>query len=185
MNYLVIFPFLGIQGYKDTASWYYDKVNTENGKTPCLIAWIHSHVGGVKCNFSSVDLHTHHSYNKIHDGILGLVLEIHENGELITHDFFVLSRIGKKNLEQCSRQKECNSRLQHESCNNPRFYQSANDCIILNDDFALEIKNFMPSTIEFHDKKGVIHVDGNDETDDSADDAADDGDGEAVTVSCP
>ena len=38
--------------------------------------WIHSHVQSVKCNFSSVDVHTQFSYSKIYPNILGLVLEI-------------------------------------------------------------------------------------------------------------
>ena len=57
-------------------------------------------INNVVSTHLTIDFHKNlNRYSKIHNGILGLVLEIHENGELITHDFFVLSRLGKKNLE--------------------------------------------------------------------------------------
>ena len=99
----------------------------------------------MECNFSSVDVHTQFAYNIIHSGILGLVLEIQDDGNLVTYDFFELSREGKKSVEQCSRKKDCNPGIQHSSCSNPNFYQSASKNVILHDDFSLVIKNFMSS----------------------------------------
>ena len=104
-----------------------------------LLAWIHSHVQSVPCNFSSVDVHTQHTYSKIHDGILGLVVELKENGQLGQYDFFEMSRQGAKLVEQCSRKKNCDTREQHQSCNNPRIYKSALEKVMIHDDSLLEV----------------------------------------------
>ena len=60
-----------------------------------------------------MDLHTQLSLSKIHDGILGLVLEIQENGQLGQYDFFELSRSGRKHVENWSKKVDCKSRVQH------------------------------------------------------------------------
>ena len=118
------------------------------------MAWIHSHVGSVACNFSSVDLHTQLSYSKIYDDILGLVVEIQENGQLGQHDFFEMSRQGKRLVEKCSKKKDCDSRKQHQSCNNPGFYQSAKNKVIFSEELSLDVKNFM-STIERYEEPDI------------------------------
>ena len=92
-----------------------------------LLAWIHSHVQSVPCNFSSVDVHTQHSFAKIHDGILGLVVELNENGQIGQYDFYEMSLQGEELVETCSKKKNCNTREQHQSCNNHSIYQSALD----------------------------------------------------------
>ena len=135
--------FLGIHG-EDTLTWAFRNFLTVRNKQPYLLAWIHSHVGGVPCNFSSVDLHTQHSYSKIHEGILGMVLEINNSSQLVSHDFFELSNGGKLFVEQCSRRPNCNSRSQHETCNNASFYQSATNKVIFCSEFSLTVQNFMP-----------------------------------------
>ena len=112
------------------------------------MAWIHSHVRVVKCNFSSVDVHTQHSYDKFHKGVLGLVLEIQENGLLSNHDFFELTKNGRKIVEACSRTPGCNSKLQHESCHNTTFYQSATTKVMFCNDLSLDVKNFLSIQIE-------------------------------------
>ena len=120
----------------------------KNNQRPVLLAWIHSHVQSVPCNFSSVDVHTQHILSKIHDEILGLVVELKDNGELGHYDFFELSRQGARVVENCSRKKNCNTREQHQSCNNPRIYKSAIEKIMLHDDTLLEVRNFMGGAIE-------------------------------------
>ena len=130
--------------------------NDETGEEPCLIAWIHSHVGSVECNFSSVDLHTQFCHSKIYDGILGLVLEIQEDGQYGQYDFFELSRIGKRRVESCSKRADCNSRVQHQSCNNRTYYQSAKTKVILHNDFSLKIRNFMGTAMYLQSQKESI-----------------------------
>ena len=125
----------------------FESFKAETGEEPCLIAWIHSHVGSVECNFSSVDLHTQLSHSKIYDGILGLVLEILENGQLGRYDFFELSRSGKRHVQNCSRKVNCNSRVPHVSCDNSTYYQSAKTKVVLHKDSSLEVRNFMVTAL--------------------------------------
>ena len=115
------------------------------------MAWIHSHVRSVPCNFSSVDLHTQLSYSKIYDGILGLVVEIKENGKLGQHDFFEMSRQGKRLVEKCSKKKDCDSRKQHQSCNNPGFYQSAKNKVMFSEELSLDVRNFISTTEQYEE----------------------------------
>jgi hypothetical protein len=131
--------FLG----ENTLGIAFESFKDETGKEPCLIAWIHSHVGLVECNFSSVDLHTQLSYSTIYDGILGLVLKIQENGQLGQYDFFELSRSGTRHVGNCSKKVDCNSRVQHLSCSKKSFYQSALARVMLREDFSLKVSNFM------------------------------------------
>jgi hypothetical protein len=86
---------LGIED-KDSLTWAFDKFKMDRKEQPCLISWIHSHVGGSECYFSSIDNHTQHSYYKFHKGVLGLVVEIQQNGQKGVYDFFELSAFGKK-----------------------------------------------------------------------------------------
>ena len=117
-----------------------------------LLTWINSHVQSVPCNFSSVDVHTQHTFAKVHDDILGLVVEIRENGQLGQYDFFEMSRQGSRIVEACSRKKNCNTREQHQSCNNVRIYKSALDKIIFHDDTLLEVRDFRGGFLEFQNK---------------------------------
>ena len=119
------------------------------------MAWIHSHVRSVACNFSSVDLHTQLSYSKIYNDILGLVVEIKENGQLGQHDFFEMSRQGQRLVEKCSKRKDCNSRQQHESCKNPHFYQSAKSKVMLSEELSLHVRNFMSATPEPYEESVI------------------------------
>ena len=135
---------VGIEG-EDSLTWCFNYYQSERKKEPILMAWIHSHVRSVACNFSSVDLHTQLSYSKIYDDILGLVVEIKENGQLGQHDFFEMSRQGKRLVEKCSKKKDCDSRKQHQSCNNPGFYQSAKNKVLFSEELPLYVRNFIES----------------------------------------
>ena len=133
---------LGILG-QDSLTWAFDKFKVDRKEKPCLISWIHSHVGGSECCFSSIDNHTQHSYHKFHKGVLGLVVEIKQNGKKGVYDFFELSSLGKKEIEKCSRQKNCITTEQHESCMGREFYQSAMAKILFDDFYTIEVANFM------------------------------------------
>ena len=119
------------------------KLKLEGRKKPLLIAWIHSHVRGSECGFSSIDNHTQHSFSKLYKGVLGLVIEIKKNDQRGPHDFFELTHIGRKTIEWCSRQKNCISTEQHDSCNERHFYQSAHGKVIFDPSYSLKVRNFM------------------------------------------
>ena len=78
--YIFISFVLGIEG-QNSLMWAFDKFKVDRKEKPCLISWIHSHVGGSECFFSSIDNHTQYSYQKVHKGVLGLVVEIKPNGK--------------------------------------------------------------------------------------------------------
>ena len=124
-------------------------MTNENSRRPVLLAWIHSHVQSVSCNFSSVDVHTQHTFAKVYDGILGLVVELNENGQLGKYDFFEMTVHGERMVEKCSRKKNCNIMEQHQSCNNDHFYKSSFEKVILYDDSMLDVRNFMTQPIGF------------------------------------
>ena len=114
----------GING-EDTLPWSFKTLKLERRKKPLLIAWIHSHVRGSDCGFSSIDNHMQHTLSKVHNGVLGLVIEIKKNGQRGVYDFFEMTQIGKRSVELCSRQKTCITSEQHDSCNRREFYQTA------------------------------------------------------------
>ena len=140
--YIFISFVLGIEG-QNSLMWAFDKFQVDRKEKPCLISWIHSHVGGSECFFSSIDNHTQYSYQKVHKGVLGLVVEIKPNGKKGSYDFFELSSFGKKELEKCSRQKNCVTTQQHESCMGREFYQSAMTKVLFDDFYSIEVANFM------------------------------------------
>ena len=69
--------FLGIGG-KDTQIWITEnsQVLKSNGGT--YAAWIHSHVSGNTCFFSSIDLHTQFVFEQFSSDVLGCVVELGE-----------------------------------------------------------------------------------------------------------
>ena len=140
--YILLSFFLGIEG-QHSLTWAFDKFKVDRTEKPCLIAWIHSHVGGSECCFSSIDNHTQYSYQKVHKGVLGLVVEINRNGKKGAYDFFELSSFGKKEIGKCSRQKNCITTEQHESCMGREFYQSAMRKVLFDDFYSIEVANFM------------------------------------------
>ena len=54
-------------------NWVLDQLQK---KDFVLISWIHSHVGGVPCGFSSIDMHSQFLYERAYPGILGTVFQI-------------------------------------------------------------------------------------------------------------
>ena len=107
------------------------------------MSWIHSHVRGVECCFSSIDVHTQHTFAKIHEEVIGMVIQLNENEEIVHYDFYEMSRQGLRYVENCSRKKNCNTRQQHDSCYNTNLYKTASDKVMLHDDVGLKVQNFM------------------------------------------
>ena len=84
----------------------------------------------------------------MHKGVLGLVIEIQSNGVKGVYDFFELTRIGNQIIERCSRNPNCITTAQHESCVGKKIYQSAKDKVSLDDFYTLNVSNFMSKAIE-------------------------------------
>ena len=84
------FLFFGIEN-TDSIPWAFKTFKAERKKKPVLVSWIHSHVRGAECYFSSIDCHTQHTYEKVHNGVLGLVVEIMENCQKGVHHFFEMT----------------------------------------------------------------------------------------------
>lgn len=118
-------------------------IYSEERGRPYLMSWIHSHVGGAECFFSSVDVHTQHTLAKFHEAVIGMVIQLNENDEIAHHDFYEMSRQGLRHVENCSRKENCNTRQQHDSCYNTNLYKSARDKVMLHDDVGLRVQNFM------------------------------------------
>ena len=66
-----------------------------------VVAWVHSHVQGVRCFFTGTDVHTQFTWTKIYPDILGLVFELDGFGNMQSYDYFGLTRQGKRILEKC------------------------------------------------------------------------------------
>ena len=140
--YIFIFLLLGIEG-QDSLTWAFNKFEKDRKEKPCLISWIHSHVGGSECCFSSIDNHIQHTHQKYHKGVLGLVVEIKHNGKKGVYDFFELTSFGKKEIDKCNRRRNTVTTEQHESCMGREFYQSAKTKVLFDAFYSIEVANFM------------------------------------------
>ena len=88
-----------------------------------VVSWIHSHVRGAKCFFSSIDVHSQYSYELFHDVILGGVFEIDIHNNCPNFDFYRLTPEGKEIVGACSKNKNLPGTF-HETCQIPSFYRS-------------------------------------------------------------
>ena len=131
--------YLGIGG-EESMVWLYQK--SKFPKNTQLIAWIHSHVRGALCGFSSIDVHTQYGYSRLFEGTIGVVVEINDEGVCQDFDYFVLSKHGHEKVGQCGRSRNCSS-IQHELCSDRDFFQSIKNDVILASELKLESVNFM------------------------------------------
>ena len=127
-------------------------IYSEERGRPYLMSWIHSHVGGAECFFSSVDVHTQHTLAKFHEAVIGMVIQLNENDKIVHHDFYEMSRQGLRHVENCSKKRNCNSRQQHDSCYNTNLYKTASHKVMLHDDVGLKVQNFMLPNIELQNE---------------------------------
>ena len=77
------------------------------------MAWVHSHVDGNKCFFSSLDCHTQRTIQCQIPDALGIVLEIDKEKNLIQSDYYQLTPFGMKHVERC---RDTSQQL-HSRCN--------------------------------------------------------------------
>ena len=118
--------FLGIPSNndidKDTCAWISlnSPMSKKYGSKISIAAWIHSHVQGVECCFSSVDVHTQFTLSKTFNDILGLVFELDKDGDPKKHDFYGLTRRGFTKVNEC-RKPGLNF---HDECTEKSYYTS-------------------------------------------------------------
>ena len=131
---------LGIGDHHDSISWLHQSEEfSTKGKT--LVLWIHTHVRGSLCGFSSVDVHTQYAYRLMSSNILGLVIELNNSGECGEFDFFELTNDGNGIVRNCGRTKNISS-IQHESCARKELYKSAKDRITISDNISTKVQDF-------------------------------------------
>ena len=87
-----------------------------------VIAWIHSHVKGAPCGFSTIHVHTQYEHMLNYPNIVGIVVEIARSG-VVKADAFSLTEIGFEAVAHCSRTSNLSS-VQHGSCSSFDFFKS-------------------------------------------------------------
>ena len=112
-----------------------------------LALWIHTHVRGSSCGFSSVDVHTQYAYRLISPTILGLVVELEENGQCGDYDFFELTSYGNESVRACGTTFNLSS-VQHESCAGKDLFKSAMHRITFSDGISTNLKDFRQKTLK-------------------------------------
>ena len=116
--------------FHDTGAWivWSSQIAEKHGENVAVVSWVHSHVRGIACSFSSIDMHAQYAYNKHFPGILGLVFQIGLNGDLQKFDFYSLTGIGTAAVGRCSRSRNLSRHL-HEECKSDSFYQSQKNLV--------------------------------------------------------
>ena len=114
---------------------------SKNDMKPELMLWIHTHVRGSYCGFSSIDCHTQFAYKTISSEVLGLVAELDSEGLCKDYDFLELTDLGQNSVKKCGRSSNL-SHIQHESCSEPGYFQSAKDKVIFSDELTLKVHDY-------------------------------------------
>ncbi|XP_076799470.1 uncharacterized protein LOC143444200 [Clavelina lepadiformis] len=114
----------------ETSVWIAEQSQTakiHRSKTT-VILWIHSHVQGSTCGYTSIDVHTQFRYSRVmYPGIIGQVIEIKEDGTYVS-DYFTLSDVGDDVVAERSRINNL-SNVCHDLCTNRRVYVSCQEII--------------------------------------------------------
>ena len=97
-----------------------------NEKQVRVISWIHSHVKGMDCSFSSIDIHTQCSLQDYYPGSFGTVVEIKKDSSIGKFDAFVVTELGGATVWDCNERNRAKSlaRVQHQKCSSSAFYKS-------------------------------------------------------------
>ena len=106
----------------DTCAWISmnSPMKRKYGSKLSIAAWVHSHVEGVECCFSSVDLHTQFTWSQVFPDILGLVFEIDQDGLPAEYDFYGLTTQGVTKLRECRKPGSDG----HVECDKKSYYTS-------------------------------------------------------------
>ena len=98
-----------------------------------IIAWVHSKFEGNE--ITSFDLHNQMTWSSMFPDILGLVIQLNEDGTKIgTFDFYALTMKGKRILSKCEKPKN----QLHDECSNKALYKSCMDYVRFSDS-SLEV----------------------------------------------
>ena len=133
---------IGILG-QDTQMWIAEHSESfTSQRNPSIVAWIHTHVNGNECFFSSIDVHTQFAYEKIFPDVLGCVVELHKY-KVANVEFYQLTEQGD------SKVAKCREKGHHESCSNPAYYQSSK--------LEVDLSGPVPNTLNVFDARtGVL-----------------------------
>ena len=105
-----------------------------------IIGWVHSHVRGVKCFFSSLDVHNQYLSQRLDSNHLGLVVQIHPDGSLVDHDYYRLTSLGMTTVTNCLNGSFEDNSKQHPSCGGDNLYMSQKHLVDPLADLPLEVK---------------------------------------------
>jgi hypothetical protein len=97
------------------------KTARENPDSTVIVSWIHTHVQGAKCGYSSIDVHTQYGFSLFFPDFFGIVVELQSNGSIV-QEAFTLSSIGVENVKKCSQTQNLSS-VQHEECSSRHLFQ--------------------------------------------------------------
>ena len=108
----------------DSHLWMHGNINT--GRPLSFIAWIHSHVAGMHCCFSSIDVHTQYSHQLLYPGSFGIVVQIRRDSSVGVCDAYIVNDDGSARVWDCNDRNRSRplSRVQHQSCGIPALYTS-------------------------------------------------------------
>ena len=112
------------------------------------MAWVHSHVLGSLCEFSSVDAHSHYILNRyVSSKIVGIVVEITDHDE--EWDVFKLTTLGQERISLCNNKNNI-PHIQHPHCDGiplDMLYESCKDLVTINH------TNSNPRILDFRNQK--------------------------------
>ena len=120
-NIVTIHNTSGVNG-QNTQWWIANSSGLDGDQV--IIAWIHSHVQGMQCCFSSIDVHSQHAMQMMYPGSFGIVMEVKKCSEIGKTDAFVLTDHGLARVLSCNLNNLSHSGAQHESCSRSDLYQS-------------------------------------------------------------
>ncbi len=117
---------LGICG-QDSALWIsqWSPAAKAHGSNFRIIAWVHSHVQGALCGFSSIDVHSQYAYKTLYQGwdVYGLVHEIRDDGSSVSA-WLDITEEGQNVISSCQV-----TQVQHGSCSSKDFYTCHNHLV--------------------------------------------------------
>ena len=126
--------YLFISDYRMTDTFFLGTFNGEELDTKLenedkIIGWVHSHVRGVKCFFSSLDVHNQYIWQRLDPNHIGLVVQIHPDESLVDHDYYKLTSVGMKTVKNCldgslNQGLNINNSRPHSSCGRDNLYMS-------------------------------------------------------------
>ena len=118
--------------------------NLNCGRKFTIVSWIHSHVQGMKCCFSSIDIHTQYALQQIYPNCFGIVVEIKRDSLAGQYDAYKVTDDGATHVWLCNdrHKRRSMARVQHESCGSQALYKSIMSGLSFNTS-TLETLNFM------------------------------------------